>query len=292
MKILIIGGTRFFGIPMVKKLIRDGHDITIATRGITKDDFGDRVNRIILNIYDENSVRTALNGKKFDVVVDKMAYGSKDIRNILDNLITNRFIHMSTAGVYNLDHFNIKEDEFDIKSHKLVWCSRGEVDYDFAKQQAEVVLYQKYNNIDWVTVRSPFVIGLNDYTGRLLFYVEHILREKPMWIDNMESQLCFSEATELGGFLAWLVSSDLKGPVNACSSGTISLKDIVDYIEVNTSKHAIIKADGEVAPYNSTKNNSLDTYKARGYGYTFMSIRKQIFNLLDYYIKMIEGGRY
>ena len=33
MNILVIGGTRFFGIHMVNKLLEQGHDITIATRG-------------------------------------------------------------------------------------------------------------------------------------------------------------------------------------------------------------------------------------------------------------------
>ena len=47
MKILVIGGTRFFGIHMVKELLDRGHDITIATRGLTPDNFGDKVKRIV-----------------------------------------------------------------------------------------------------------------------------------------------------------------------------------------------------------------------------------------------------
>jgi len=41
MKILVLGGTRFFGIHMVNDLIEKGHEVTIATRGITPDYFGD-----------------------------------------------------------------------------------------------------------------------------------------------------------------------------------------------------------------------------------------------------------
>ena len=36
MKILVIGGTRFFGIHMVNALLQRGYDITIATRGLTR----------------------------------------------------------------------------------------------------------------------------------------------------------------------------------------------------------------------------------------------------------------
>ena len=37
MDILILGGTRYFGIHMVNELINQGHNITIATRGRTSD---------------------------------------------------------------------------------------------------------------------------------------------------------------------------------------------------------------------------------------------------------------
>lgn len=36
MKILVIGGTKFFGIPMVNALLESGHEVTIATRGRQK----------------------------------------------------------------------------------------------------------------------------------------------------------------------------------------------------------------------------------------------------------------
>lgn len=46
MKILVIGGTRFFGIHMVNELLKLGHDVTIATRGIASDGYGDKVREL------------------------------------------------------------------------------------------------------------------------------------------------------------------------------------------------------------------------------------------------------
>ena len=40
MKILILGGTRFFGIYTVEDLLEKGHDVTIATRGKAHDGYG------------------------------------------------------------------------------------------------------------------------------------------------------------------------------------------------------------------------------------------------------------
>lgn len=39
MKILVIGGTKFFGIHMIEALLDQGHEVSIATRGLTKDNF-------------------------------------------------------------------------------------------------------------------------------------------------------------------------------------------------------------------------------------------------------------
>ena len=40
MNILVLGGTGFFGKHLVWELLHRGHEVTIATRGRTPDDFG------------------------------------------------------------------------------------------------------------------------------------------------------------------------------------------------------------------------------------------------------------
>lgn len=46
-KVLVLGGTRFFGKHLVEALLKDGHDVTIATRGITEDSFGGTVKDLL-----------------------------------------------------------------------------------------------------------------------------------------------------------------------------------------------------------------------------------------------------
>lgn len=53
MKILVIGGSRYFGIHMVNKLLEQGHEVTIATRGKTPDSYGDKVERITIQRTNE-----------------------------------------------------------------------------------------------------------------------------------------------------------------------------------------------------------------------------------------------
>lgn len=288
MNILVIGGTRFFGIPMVHRLIERGDDITIATRGLASDDFGDNVNRIVFDLSDEQSVRGAFKGRQYDIVIDKMGYCSNEMKWILESLTCDQFIHMSTAGVYRMDHYGIIEDEFDGSQGELVWCDRRELTYDDGKRNAERVLFQLYPEMNWISVRSPFVLGENDYTRRLLFYVEHAITLRPMNVDNLDARFCVCNCDELSAFLVHLTSSTLQGPVNACAEGLISIGEILEYVHKKTGQRALLSPDGDCAPYNGTKNNSLCTERARASGFVFKDVHTWIYGLLDYYIDEVH----
>ena len=47
MKVLVLGGTRFFGIHLVDELLKSNCDVTIATRGLTSDSFENKFKRIL-----------------------------------------------------------------------------------------------------------------------------------------------------------------------------------------------------------------------------------------------------
>ena len=288
MKILVIGGTKFFGIHMVWALIEKGHDVTIATRGQAKDPFGDKVRRIILDHSNPESMKTALSGKHFDVAIDKIAYCSNDIKYLMDAVSSDRLIYMSSTAVYNLDHMDVKEDEFDGKAGLLKWCNRPDASYAEVKRQAEYALWQEYSDKKWLAVRYPFVVGTDDYTKRLLFYVEHVVKGIPMYIDNLDAQMRFICSDEAGEFLAYLTEREVTGAVNGCSDGTVSIREILDYVEEKTGKAAVLSASGEAAPYNGTVDYSINTEKAQKLGYHFSNVRDWIFELLDEYIKICE----
>lgn len=283
MKILVIGGTRFFGVPMIKKLIDDGHDITIATRGKTADVFGTRIKRITFDLFHYNSCEV-LNSKQYDVVIDKISYSSNEIKAILNNVNCNRFIHMSTANVYNLNHYNIAETEYDPTLGEIFWCDRFDAPYEVNKRNSERVLFQCGFVQNYVSVRYPVVFGKNDYTERLKFYVDHIIDGKPMYINDLNEQLCFIEEREAGDFISYLVGAGYTGAINGSSKGTISVKEILDYIENAVGTKAVINSKGEEAPLNGMVSNSLSTDIAKQIGYEFTEVREWMYPLLDYYI--------
>ena len=284
MDILVIGGTRFFGIPMVEELLNAGHHVTIATRGLSADSFGSSVQRIILDRADAQSVRDALSGRHFDIIIDKLAYCSNDIKSVMDAADFDQYIQMSTTAVYEPKHINTVESDFDALSKELIWCGRPDFPYAEIKRQAECALWQKYPDRNWIAVRYPFVIGKDDYTKRLLFYVEHVMKSIPMFIDNPDCQMGFIRSDEAGKFLAFLAGKDFRGAVNGASEGTISVREILDFVEQKTGKKAIIEASGDPAPYNGESEYSINTDKAAALGFRFSRLRDWIYDLLDYYI--------
>ena len=285
MRILVIGGTRFFGIPMIEKLLNEGHDVTIATRGNAVNPFGERVSQLFLDRTDPAQVKEALEGKSFDVMIDKIAYSSNDVKTLLENTECERYIQMSSCAVYGSEKEMIAESEFDPASCPLKWQSRTG-NYAEGKRLAERAALEYLDASRCVFVRYPVVLGEHDYTGRLKFYIDHVLQGKAMNIDDMDCGMSFIHEKEAGEFIAFLSGKDFSGAVNGCSGGMITLKEIISYIEKQTGKKAVLREDGDKAPYNGRRSHeSFDTSEAGNLGYRFSSLSDWIFPLIDTYIR-------
>lgn len=266
---------------MVEKLIADGHDVTIATRGLSDNPFKESTKQIIINRADYNSVRDALADKEFDVIIDKIAYCSNDVRNLLSNVSCKKYIQMSSCSVYSKDKENIKESEFDPGHHNLIWMNRND-DYAEGKRQAERAALEYLDYAQCIFVRYPVVMGENDYTGRLKFYIDHILNSEAMNIDDYDCGMEFINEKEAGYFLAHLVNTTVTGAINGSSKGQISPRELVEYIEKQTNRKVILDASGDAAPYNGVlANTTYDTTKARDTGFAFSSINDWIYELIN-----------
>lgn len=283
MNILVLGGTRYFGVHMVEALLQKGHNITIATRGLKKDKFGNRVHRVVVERTSPKSMSEAFCGRTFDVVCDSLAYCSNDVKYALESINCKRYVMTSSASVYNL-HVNTTEDDFNPLEKPLKWCNRMDYPYDEIKRLAECALFQAYPSQNSVAVRFPFVIGSDDYTKRLYFYVEHVIKGMPMFINDIDAQMGFVNSDEAGRFLAFLVEQKYTGVINGSNEGTISLQEIIKYVEEKTGKQAVLSKDGSNAPYNGSIDYNLNTKLSSELGFKFSPINSFIYGLIDEYI--------
>jgi dTDP-glucose 4,6-dehydratase len=187
MKILIIGGTRFFGYHTAKQLSQEGHHVTLFNRGHTPDDLGDRVARIHGDRYDHKSFRSQLEGMTYDVVVDMIAYKAEDSQNAVETFLGNvgHFIHISTAAVYIVTKdysCPLREEDFDRplyaggKKDDELWS------YAFHKRKCEETLMKAHSahGFPATLFRLPIVMGERDYTLRAYSYFLRIQDRKPL----------------------------------------------------------------------------------------------------------------
>ncbi|NLO86538.1 MAG: NAD-dependent epimerase/dehydratase family protein [Clostridiales bacterium] len=283
MNILVVGGTRFMGKHMVRELLSKGHEVTIANRGLTQDEFADRVNRVIIDRMNPGTIKAKLSDQHFDILFDTIAYCSNDVKALLDHVSCEKYVMISTSSVYD-EHMDTKEEEFDPYTEPVVWCDRKDYSYQEIKRQAERAIVQTYAHIPSVMVRFPYVIGTDDYTKRFQFYVEHIVNQIPMHVDGYDSQMAFVRSDEAGKFLASFADNDFTGAINGASEGTISVHQMTDYVTSKTGKSILLCASAEEAPYNGEADYSTNVDKARAIGFEFTPLHSWVYDLMDHWI--------
>lgn len=286
-KILLFGGTRFFGKALVHRLIEEGHDITVATRGVTEDDFGNSVTRVIVDRENKQSIQNILLDTTFDIVFDNICYSPNDAKMVCELFAgkVGKYIFTSTMAVYDMG-LDKKEINFDPYTYPVLEGDRHQFSYGEGKRLAEAVFFQQAT-FPVIAVRFPVVLGKDDYTKRLFFYCEKIINNTP--ISLVEGECSFILADEAARFLSWISGEDFSGPINACSQGTISLKEIIHHIEVVSGEQAIISEKGEAGPYNGYTNYTISNEVAIKLGFQFEILKEYVYPLLEEYVKELQA---
>lgn len=177
MNILIIGGTKFLGYHFTKRLLEEGHQITLFNRGRSPDDFGDKVKRILGDRNNHKGFQDQFRGLKYDVVLDMIAYKAEDSRTAVETFQGNvgHFIHISTAAVYAItkDYPSpTREKDFDRPLLRKRMKVKRIWDYGFNKRKCEEVLSEAHKEKGFPVsmFRLPIVMGEKDYTLRAYSY--------------------------------------------------------------------------------------------------------------------------
>jgi nucleoside-diphosphate-sugar epimerase len=124
----------------------------------------------------------------------------------------------------------------------------------------------------------------------LYFYVDHVVKSKPINIDNFDEQIAFIRSDDAGKFLVYLAKSSFAGPINACAEGTISVREVIDYVENKTNIKAIYNENADNGAYNGTPSFYLNTEKAEDIGYKFLPLKSWIYELLDEFIACAKSN--
>jgi nucleoside-diphosphate-sugar epimerase len=258
---LVLGGTRFVGLHLVKHLTKSGHRVTVLNRGLTESILPDTVARLKADRLNPDSIRSALSQKHFDAVYDISGYKPQEVRTVLKAL-ENRvrhYIFCSSVAVYS-DNNSIPI----IENERLRRGPSG--DYGRNKMLCENVL-RKWSNssgIPSTIIRPPYVYGPDDHITRRLFSIfERLYQKRPVIVPGSGKTLNHSvhvdDLASAFSAVSWETKSfnqtyNVAGPESVTLETYIELVASVmnttaDIVKINSSDYKkILRKIPEIKP--------------------------------------------
>jgi nucleoside-diphosphate-sugar epimerase len=180
MRVLVIGGTLFIGRLLVEELVKAGHEVAILHRK-PKHDFGRKVENLMGDRNDADSIKEAFAGRRYEAVYD-IAYDwergttAQQVEATVracggDRL--NRYIFMSSVAAYG-DGLNHKESDPLAPDYHVNPYIRN-------KAASERQLF-RMNGLPLVTFRPPFVYGARQPFYREQFFWDRLRAGRPVII--------------------------------------------------------------------------------------------------------------
>ncbi|GGT33786.1 NAD-dependent epimerase/dehydratase family protein [Streptomyces purpureus] len=282
MDVLVIGGSRYFGKRLIARLQAAGHRVTVLNRGSSPAPEG--AFHVIADRNDETSLRTALDGRSFDAVVDQVCYTPRQAlvaRRVLGPL-TKRYVMTSTVEVYEYEDSlaPVPEEAVDPRTVTvdtgLPWDDPqfAEAHYGEGKRQAEAV-FAADPEFPYTAVRVAHVLGgEDDFTGRVGHYADRIRAGEPIAVPAVNHPATYVYVEEIAAFLAWAVEREFTGPVNAHSHGTLTTAEICAEIEKLVGGRTVFREVevGEVSPFSFARSYAMDNSRATRFGYSFRHV--------------------
>lgn len=194
MRVLVIGGTRFMGPGVVRRLVWRGHAVTVFNRGETPGELPAGVDRIRGDRREFAEHAGALRRAAPDVVLDMFAMTEADARALIEMFAgaAARVVVVSSADVYRafgrLTGFEPGSPEPDVLSEdsplrERLYLYRGEMrpatddprwwTYDYDKILVERVVMAE-SSLPGTILRLPMVYGPGDYQHRFFAYIKRM----------------------------------------------------------------------------------------------------------------------
>lgn len=244
--VLVLGGTRFFGKKLVEILVKEGHDVTIATRGNSPHPFGSCIKQIVVDRTSKEQLQEAVGNTQWDIVYDNICFSPNEAMEACEIFEgkTKKYVFTSTMSTYMDLGSELMEEEFNPYDYSIIAGEKNDFSYGEGKRQAEAVFFQKAN-FPVVAVRFPIVLGEDDYTKRLHFHIERVANGKVISFLNMDARMSYILSDDAAAFLRFAGFSNIVGPYNVASPGTYSMKELMNLVEQSVGKRAKIALIGD-----------------------------------------------
>lgn len=270
MKILVLGGTRYFGKRLVRQLLQQGHEVWILSRGQVDDGFGPYVHRLLADRNDVPAVQKALGDLRFDVVVDQILMTAKQAEEAIQIFSgkTDYYLMTSTVSVYDLGA-GLKEEAVIPEKYKPQTPTNPKEEYGEQKRAAEFVFATKAPFAVGFA-RFPIVLGEDDYTRRLHDQIARVKKGEPIYYPNLQAKMSFINSEDAGQALLWLLKNKKTGPYNFAAADPMKLQDLLNMIESAVGKKTNLltqPSEKEWSPFGISQDWYIKVHKAEQEGF-------------------------
>jgi nucleoside-diphosphate-sugar epimerase len=167
MRILVMGGTRFVGRPLVARLLAAGHALTLFTRG--RQPLPEGVEHLVGDRGDDAALEV-LQGRSFEVIIDSSGRAQEDSRRVLARTgpPSHRFVYVSSAGVY---------------ADSELWPLDEDSPIDPASRhagKAETEAWLRAEGIPFTSFRPTYIVGPGNYNPVESWFFDRIAHGRPV----------------------------------------------------------------------------------------------------------------
>lgn len=288
-RILIFGGTRFFGLRLVQRLLRRGDRVVVATRGHRPIPPGAEF--VQADRDDPRAVAALVAGHPWDVIYDNLAFAPDHVAMLADALTRRplRYVITSSMAVYSSFAGRRVEEDFDPGQVTPRPGTRADFSYAEGKRQVEAWGF-RLSGVRVACARFPIVLGRDDYTRRLHRHVAMVGEKRPFAAACANKAACFISSEEAAAFLEWLGEREEGGAFNACASGPLTLKEVLGIIGDELGVEPRFQQDGEPSGFEPFIGWTLDNGKAARQGFAFSNLAEWLPSLVEAIVADEGGG--
>ena len=217
MSILILGGTGFIGPHMVEYAQARGHEITLFNRGRTNTHLFPDLEKLV---GDRAEDLTALEGRRWDAVIDNTGYIERYVRNSAELLSdSGRYVFISSLSAYkDLATPGITEDYELARLPDPAMAEADEWDgqtygpFKALCEEAVQAVFGDRANI----VRPGYIVGPRDGTDRWTYWPARTAAGGTVAVPGSpEDAVQFIDARDLSAWVVRMVEAEVGGTFNA-----------------------------------------------------------------------------
>jgi 2'-hydroxyisoflavone reductase len=237
--ILILGGTQFLGPALVEFARSRGHTVTLFNRGKTNPGLFPDVEKLQGNRDpDKDTGLKALEGRKWDAVVDTSGYVPRIVAELLAPNVEH-YVFVSSISVYkDLANYGVSEaspvatmaDETNEKVMENYGALKA-----LCEKAAETAMPGRVLN-----VRPGLIVGPDDPSDRFTYWPVRVARGGEVLAPgDGQDPTQFIDARDLAAFIILGVENRTKGVFNATGpSEPVLMKDLLEMCKKTTGSDA------------------------------------------------------